>query len=502
MKRASTHLFVTGKQLLAYLLVILIPAIMTILLLKFALNTDLFQHHPFWSDEVDYWTQINAFKQVGFASGNFTVNELTSNSSFSHYGTHGPIYPMLMGLLARVFGWKEFSGPLYNLAFLCSAMLGFLVIAKPSLKQCLFLGLIQFFNFMVLLYIPTSMQDSLHFSIAILYSGLFIRLFIYKDNRLGIYISLLALVFFAALLRILWVLAAFPVLFQLFTHKKYSNKQFWLSVLCMVSFGLISALLYMDWTSPFTAGSVYQLQNARSLAEIWNLLTVILQRNISGLFSLDPISGLPVKTDAFMRYSYLVLMVILVIVARKEKRVFFSLSYLMASSLLITLLIYQISNFRILSVFSLIALMVLVFTSESRLIKNVMILYVIAGLLSREQFVKDYQVVIGPLFGDTRSTAGQSVEIGLDMVKYIDNPNPWCNSILTTRIYKPEFVVLRAGIGTNVIVSADETFPEIKSHYLLVSQDFLDRHNLGSKCSVLQRYDQDVLCERTDDGCN
>src|SRR5260221_6993261 len=73
---------------------------------------------PSWNDDVNYWNDIACFTRAGFGAGYCVVDERPAPAKWSHFGPHGPVFPLLYGLPARVVGWHPTSGPFFNLAVL------------------------------------------------------------------------------------------------------------------------------------------------------------------------------------------------------------------------------------------------------------------------------------------------------------------------------------------------------------------------------------------------
>ena len=499
------------KRIIMYVLVVLIPVVITFSLLQLTIGSSLSHSHPFWTDEVDYWMQINSYKEHGFDSGNFTVNELTSNSSRSHYGTHGPFFPMFMGLLARIFGWFDYSAPYYNLAFLCLALIIFIWLTKPDIKQSFLVIFVFSFFYFIHFYIPTTMQETLNFAISIVYAGLLIRLVVFKDHHLLIYISLILLVFFASLLRVIWVLAIFPVFYFLFTKQGTSIRKVLASIMASIAFSLLSSYIYIKFTSPFPIGNFYHLvNNYQGLSQALLFLKGNILGNLAKLFA--PY-GLLAKTDIFVRYSYLAILLVFCVQIKRQPKLSLSTLFIMLSTLLLTIVVYDVGNFRILAAYLLIGMLMLVFGDNQVFTKNVITIYVLFGLIVRSQFITDYKNLLQARFYVEGESEYTNFKKDLENVVHFENANSWCNTLLTSRVYSPELRYIPAGIGTSILLDREENnfaidFADtdikgqgIQSHYLLVSEEFLERYGLTSKCQIIGEYENDVLCVRIDDNC-
>src|SRR5215510_2407344 len=110
-----------ANRLLASVLVAALPAIVTIALVAVLVKATLLDYFPKDSDELAYHQEIAAFARAGFGGGYFTILEQPASLAFSHFGPHGPAFPLLYGSVGRVIGWTRQSGPIFNLAVLALA---------------------------------------------------------------------------------------------------------------------------------------------------------------------------------------------------------------------------------------------------------------------------------------------------------------------------------------------------------------------------------------------
>src|SRR5438552_656405 len=97
---------------------LLTPAVEVSLLLAVRLNASLLDCAPSWGDEVHYWNEVACFVRAGFDGGYCVADERTAAATWSHFGPHGPGFPVSYGLLGRVLGWHPVSGPFFHLIVL------------------------------------------------------------------------------------------------------------------------------------------------------------------------------------------------------------------------------------------------------------------------------------------------------------------------------------------------------------------------------------------------
>ena len=151
----------------AWLLMTLTPALGTLNLIN-RMNVSLANFTPVTSDEIGYYLQINAFVHHGFQGGYFTISEHPARAAFSHFGVHGPLFPVLYGALGKLLGWHFYSGPLFNVLFVTLAIGIFCLVVRPNVWQSVLgaLFLATFWPFYQEL--VSMMQDPVHWAIAIL----------------------------------------------------------------------------------------------------------------------------------------------------------------------------------------------------------------------------------------------------------------------------------------------------------------------------------------------
>jgi hypothetical protein len=187
----------------------LLPVVVTI-----GLSTALFDASPQdalprINDEVAYWNQIATFAAAGFSGGYITVDERPSRMAWSHFGPHGPAFPVLYGLPAKLLGWGYASGPLFSaVAFMVAATFFILLTRPPPL-----LAAALFASFWpVVVALPTTMQEPLHFAIGCALAPLLLHTL--RNEEAPSARSLLACVVVlggASLVRPVWALLAIPL---------------------------------------------------------------------------------------------------------------------------------------------------------------------------------------------------------------------------------------------------------------------------------------------------
>lgn len=193
----------------AVLLVALMPVLLVLAALAGFFGVSPERLVPYVGDEVAFWNQVAAFEQAGMNGGYVTVNEQPSRAAFSHFGPHGPAYPVLYGSAARLVGWEPPSAPLFS-AVLVSAAIAWWVTASgvPLLPAALFFGTF----WPLLIALPNTMHESLHFAFAAALAALVAAVLREKaPGRAWSGVLLVLVLATASLVRPMWALLAMPL---------------------------------------------------------------------------------------------------------------------------------------------------------------------------------------------------------------------------------------------------------------------------------------------------
>jgi hypothetical protein len=191
------------------LVVALLPIVVCAALALHFFTASVRQAVPLENDEVAYWSQIAAFREAGFNTGYFVVNERPSAASFSRFGPHGPVYPVLYGLIARATGWRPYTSPIFGAILLAAAATFWWIRSRPRRPLTAALLVASFWP--LVLYLPTTMQEPLHFALAFVFAAL-VHPLIARDNGSSarVMITLAVCVVVAALIRPTWALLYVP----------------------------------------------------------------------------------------------------------------------------------------------------------------------------------------------------------------------------------------------------------------------------------------------------
>ncbi|MGJ3241257.1 MAG: hypothetical protein ACFE0Q_21295 [Anaerolineae bacterium] len=153
----------------------LIPLGVVSALLAWRFDATLFDHAPFWSDELYHWHQSVSFAEVGFNNGYYSLNENTPPADFSHYYAWGAWAYVLYGGLGSLFGFPLYALPIIHSVMLMGAIGVYVFSTRPDWQRFGLLGAVLASFIPLLLYLPSSMLEGLHLSIVLVLAGGFYR---------------------------------------------------------------------------------------------------------------------------------------------------------------------------------------------------------------------------------------------------------------------------------------------------------------------------------------
>jgi hypothetical protein len=190
---------------------LLAPLTITEILIQRLFGSTLVDFVPSYpNDEIHYWHEIATFAEAGFGGGYYTYNEEPAPAGFTHFGPHGPLFPLIYGTVGDLSGWRLWSPVVFNAVVLMLGLLAFFVLARARAREMLLAGAVITTSFTVMVYIPSAMQESLHDGIALLLAGLLCRIAASTSPRmLALFIAVVAV---SSFIRPLWAIALAPAL--------------------------------------------------------------------------------------------------------------------------------------------------------------------------------------------------------------------------------------------------------------------------------------------------
>jgi len=484
------------KRLMLYIVLVLLPILLTFILVGLQ-GLRLINFHPAEIDEIVYQQEIATFKDHGFQGGYFSIDELVSKAGFTPFGAHGPVYAVFYGSLGKIFGWQVSSAPFYNLAVISLALIAFLWLTRPDRKQTFFLILLLGLFWPFLYYIPSVMQESLHYALAILIAGFLIRFSKDAHPPFGLKIFATAVLIFASTLRLTWVIAAFPI-FILFSAKR-TRKSIVISIIAAVLFSLAMASLYSWWVSAYQVGFLYQLMQQTTFPDFFNLLARHLSENIGLYFRSREIT----KLEIFFHYQYLAVLVLYLITRRGKTGLAKSNLFILSVAFLLTLLfydIYDLRDLRSLAPFLLAGVLSLAFFSYRGLFRILLSVYLPACLLSAGFFYQLYSESVASHLSTNDYPMEKSFADTIENLQWKRGEPRWCNSLLAGYPMYNEVRLLPPGIGLNLMLTEPQEI-NVRSHYVFVAKDIYEINESLTSCKALVEDAERVFCVRVDDGC-
>jgi hypothetical protein len=149
----------------------LAPSLLTLIIAAAVWRATPREFVPLWNDEVVYWSEAAAFKVGGFDAGYFTVGEQPAAAAFTHFGPHGPAFAVAYGSLARLVGWQPYSPYIINLLLIPICAVPWLWMTRTPIPAWVQAAVIAGF-WPLLLYLPSTMQEPLHFGVALILAAL------------------------------------------------------------------------------------------------------------------------------------------------------------------------------------------------------------------------------------------------------------------------------------------------------------------------------------------
>ena len=488
----------TAVHLSAVVLVALIPAGSILILIHILFGATIFDGgfsaYGVWNDEFYYWHQIATFSQHGFRGGYYSYEEVPS-ASFSHFGAHGPIYPMLFGSIAHVVGWHYYSAALFHLIFLTLAIGLYVYFTKLRGPQLIVTALVFVTFWPLMFFIATPMEEGLHYTFACVFAIIFYHVAT-KGGRLStqVYIASLFFFFFACLLRPTWSFLFLP--FFVYIGGK-SARTVTLSIIkagiaILVAFGLSTYI-----TAPFPFGFVAQLRDTPGFD---GRLRLVRQHAIANTKQFLSIEKPPFLT-VLQRLQQVQVVIFLVacccvaliaglfFVLRHSKHremirwlplellefpLLFHIVNLGAVAVTI-LVLYDVGSWRDYRTIAphLLLTILLIITMPKRLWLVLPGALILSNLFFAPTYLQDFRAYRASTFSGDLQGVHAFQETVVPIVRYEQSKNPWCNTLLSSwpggDALPLQILGVPAGIGVSLDYSGGMTTP-LKSKYILASE--------------------------------
>jgi hypothetical protein len=469
-----------------------IPTLVTCALLATLFNATLLDYFPVASDELAYFHQIATFVRAGFGGGYFTNFELPAPFAATHFGVHGPAFPVIYGGIGRIVGWGILSGPLFNLSVLAAATGAFIWTTRLPVRQLVLLGTVLLTSWWVTLMASITMQESLNQAFMIVVAAFAVRLLQPDtERRTSLLLTALAILVAASVLRPTNWIAAVPLVLVAFAHRPALLVP---SVLAAVAGIPVFWVVWRLVSAPIPGLAIdLDAAGAGGSAGIWNYFASQFTANIATIFDVASFAAQPFfqyvmfasAAAAAVFACFVVAACVSAVAGRRGLRpadlltsVAFRVDLLnlivLGTALVAFLGFYfdsDASISRVMAPFLLLSQLVLVATGRRTwlLAATIALAFLVAP-----SFVAMYRVWRNDIFTYNRVRFEQFRDQASTLIAFDPDAGPWCNTLLTMS-YDREIVGVPAGIGLSVAPPRTPDAP-IKSKYLLLRDDGVQRY--------------------------
>ncbi len=490
------------------------PTLVLLLLIGSQANISNFQ--PTWNDSVMNWHQIATFHKVGFDGGYYTYAEIPAPASFSHFFSYGPWFMMLYGLPAHLTGWSYATFLIFNVVFFTTSLLIFFNVVPLDRVQILFTALLLSTFWCLLFFYFTAMQEAVQQSLAVMMAAFFyIALTQRQNTSRRVLIAGMAVIAFASLLRLSWVILTLPFLIL---TSPYTLKRLVLNLaITGILLLLIMKLTAYTSASGATVAPLAGLSRMPFGMEMLRALVLSFDKNIKDFFGF----GIT-PNELLAAYQYIIILVSIFIIVIRLRRKYvgktlssrrvewlfhaFNLGVIWLASMLLYL-VSGWGTYRVLGSHLMISMLLLIAFKHYRLVQ----FFVITNLLMIPLFVQAFNTYVMPMYDPTRSAPRleqvEWVEKVNPYLEYESQPlSPWCNTILmAVRFYDGRLNVLPAGIGISLFSNDRQLWSPVVSHYLLLDEGDLNelmRQKFPPKLEKLVETQRGTLYKNMSTGCD
>lgn len=475
-------------KLIAIVIVSILPIMVTTTLITLRFDASWLDYAPAWNDEVYNWHQTVAFAEVGFDSGYYTLNENPAAATFSKAYTWGPLPYVYFGSIMRLVGIELYVMPLINLATLSIITLLALLVLRPTWQQLGMIALIMLTFAPILMYLPATMLETLHQSVAIITAVGFYFVLSKQHIKLTV-IILTILLMLAGIMRPTWALLLFPL--YVLASEKRNLLRVVIAAVASVFLTLLVAIAYYATTSPYPHSRNYLVEGDASLFN-----------RISGLiaFTADSLSQLVRHDSALIlaQRGQILLLIVLLLgwgsyllwqhLRQPDSKPDASAMSLWEVGLHLynLLFIYSLiivlhntaagEDFRSMGVHLLLSLILLALMGR----KWLFAIMITLSILMMPLVWQEYDLKSGNFNGQVRQEFLQWASQLDSRLNYDpDAPDAWCNTVTVSRIYLSSPVGLPLSINPGMGISHifqwdDERYAmptDFKARYLILTTD-------------------------------
>ena len=444
--------------------------VLVIVLVRWCFGVPITAFRPVMFDEISYWHETLTFSTVGFGGGYYTWGELTNAAGVTPFGSHGPGFPIVYGLVGKLFGWYRHSQVVLNLAAIALAVWGWTTASKLPLSRMLLAGALLITFWPMLLWAPTGMQEALHHAGAIAMAAFFAYAFAPAPRpwvtAIG-WIVLASLSFIRPTWLVLMPLWAFAT-----AHAK-GRRAIAISVGASLLLTIVVFVLYSRTTAPFPTGFFFLrvLDRAEGIDRIWGNLRFNLLRTIEpGEYKFDEVLF---RVQYWLWLAAAAALTIVWLRSRTADRRASALlgigTIAMAVALSLMLVLYTLTNWaehRVLSAFLLFAAL-LCAAVPGRPAALLVAALIASNLATAKPFLDSFRGERSDNFVWDRRGAYELADAIDGHIVYRPGATRWCNTLLTSQ-YPPQLIVVPAGIGLSTAREPNEMTGPPRSHFLFL----------------------------------
>jgi hypothetical protein len=490
---------------LAFLTAVL-PALVTFLLIRLRFNAAITDFIPsVWNDQTGYWHYILTFKQVGLNGGYYSLNENAPAIDLFRFDVHGPGFPVIYGLIAKVTGWNLYTSIFVNMGIIGLAQIAFVYITRLNLRQIALMSLLVLSTWPVLFYIPTSSQESLHQAGAFIVAGIFyVLLTDSTELRWWMRALCFAILLALSIVRLSWALLLVPYLMLNIRRKNLFK---------LMAAGLAGAiliygiLLILEATTSPGGNSILATVEEGSVADRYRRLAEGFQNNLQLFLTFGSLNHIIMQ-----RFQFIATVVVVVVLffwpfkkfsdLLSERQDLLFYGYNLISILGTSLAVYLVGGYyRVLAVPLLMTWLMWVASKRYTLVAAV----IITNIVVAPHFLDEFDTWKPNFEFDQQQIAQYQQQVGTFMVYDDDVSNHWCNTVLVDLdIYDYRVTLIPAGIGVSWIWGPSLAGNPLQSRYLLLGERQYDRMasaGVPLNTELIRKFDFAELYYNLDSDC-
>lgn len=207
------------KTLFIAIFLLIVPVICVLLtLVADGVTLQSFRLPHATNDELVYYHQVDSVLKYGIPQGHFGYSETHAN--YLSFGAWSPVLLINYLILGVLFGWSAIKAVIYNIIMISVAMFLFGILAKPNVRQTLFIALFYAINTYITRNVLTVIPEVTCYFYVIVFIGLSYSCF--RENRLWKRMFLLMIAILLSWMRPYYLLLF--IVYAFFSYKQYKWK--------------------------------------------------------------------------------------------------------------------------------------------------------------------------------------------------------------------------------------------------------------------------------------